>query len=823
MKDAGQMLRPAQSPVLQRKHAGGQRSFNGSAVADVLRSPGRPLDGETRVFMESRFDHDFSRVRVHADEQASRSATDVNARAYTVGQNIVFRSGHYSPHSEPGRRLLAHELTHVVQQNAAGQSSLSPSSIKVGPANDAYEQQADQVADRVMSSDSSRNAFQQQLPIVASPAVAQRGLLEWLDDLFGGTGFSETDLKKFLENLRAGKKVRDGSSDNRAREIVKHWKKGNANFDLTAQDKIKLIKEMLSGFTGDNDEKAIIDLLKFSKNDDLRIIFGPGGVNINDLNSNVHGAEWDQLKKVYDDRIQGGRKFMTNESRKGATKAQGAPAKGAPKFPYQWKTLKARLDQPYLLEEINDYLKDLAPDELKIALKDIHTERARLYAEVEKFQAPFDKAVEANDEAEQKRLQDLSRPPWRLMLKLDCLLQLQYLDTALSEKKPKELKGLVAPSEAQIKEITESLKPAINKDVEGKPIELTDEAGYKAALNKYLDDKIKWSYKTVAAGKGEAEHADKTLSHEPDEIDRVARAAQVETDAVFGAYAKGPEFKIDRPAVRSGGRVIKPAVKGNIHDQWQDVQNRLNEARALGIKKDIEEIMATVMIQYFFQSDKAVFAINREYSANPIFDEKDKPKNKAAKAQEKVTSDRVKNPGEVKKLVEINRGWPATAKKEKGHITLQLFKEKETDPKKQKEAIPDRTFMWQTFQTVIHEYLHTLENKDYGEFAEKFGSGSIEFDTLIEGVDSLLTETAWRNVEPKVKTKDLREKVEGPVYAAMDFNPDTVPPIRSYRYATYPQALKLADIVGIKNVYAAFFLGKVELIGMTKAKARTAP
>jgi outer membrane protein OmpA-like peptidoglycan-associated protein len=66
--------------------------------------------------MESRFDHDFTTVRVHTDREAATSARAVNARAYTVGQHIVFGQGQYQPHREPGRRLLAHELTHVVQQ-----------------------------------------------------------------------------------------------------------------------------------------------------------------------------------------------------------------------------------------------------------------------------------------------------------------------------------------------------------------------------------------------------------------------------------------------------------------------------------------------------------------------------------------------------------------------------------------------------------------------------------------------------------------------------------------------------------------------------------
>lgn len=96
-----------------------------SSVHDVLRSPGQPLDAATRAFMEPRFAHDFSRVRVHTDGRAAESARAARAHAYTVGQNIVFGAGNFAPATEVGRRLLAHELTHTVQQRAAGGSVAS--------------------------------------------------------------------------------------------------------------------------------------------------------------------------------------------------------------------------------------------------------------------------------------------------------------------------------------------------------------------------------------------------------------------------------------------------------------------------------------------------------------------------------------------------------------------------------------------------------------------------------------------------------------------------------------------------------------------------
>ncbi|MCA1554112.1 MAG: DUF4157 domain-containing protein [Chloroflexi bacterium] len=89
-----------------------------SSVNAVIQSSGRPLDASTRGFMESRFGHDFNRVRMHDDASAAQSARAVSARAYTVGEHLVFAARQYAPHSIAGRMLLAHELTHVVQQSA---------------------------------------------------------------------------------------------------------------------------------------------------------------------------------------------------------------------------------------------------------------------------------------------------------------------------------------------------------------------------------------------------------------------------------------------------------------------------------------------------------------------------------------------------------------------------------------------------------------------------------------------------------------------------------------------------------------------------------
>jgi hypothetical protein len=122
-------------------------SFLPASVHQVLQSPGQPLDTATRAFMEPRFGYNFSQVRVHTDDLAAESARAVNAHAYTVGQNVVFAAGHYAPATAAGRRLMAHELAHVVQQN--GDTAGLPWNLPIGSAEGAEERQAVFAADAI--------------------------------------------------------------------------------------------------------------------------------------------------------------------------------------------------------------------------------------------------------------------------------------------------------------------------------------------------------------------------------------------------------------------------------------------------------------------------------------------------------------------------------------------------------------------------------------------------------------------------------------------------------------------------------------------------
>ena len=120
-----------------------------SVIGNVLGSPGDALAPPVQAFMESQFGHDFSRVRVHTDARAAESARSIGALAYTVGQQVVFAAGRFAPETTAGAKLLAHELTHTIQQQQAHSGAIPQ---RIGERGDGSEVEADRVASTAVGS-----------------------------------------------------------------------------------------------------------------------------------------------------------------------------------------------------------------------------------------------------------------------------------------------------------------------------------------------------------------------------------------------------------------------------------------------------------------------------------------------------------------------------------------------------------------------------------------------------------------------------------------------------------------------------------------------
>jgi hypothetical protein len=138
--------------------------------------------------MESRFGHDFSGVEVHTDSRAAESARAVNALAYTVGRNVVFDSGRYVPQTQAGRKLMAHELTHVVQQSQHSQNVMRKG-LEVGSPDTTFERQADSMAEQVM-----KGSTRPVRGIKRSGSILQRACGPTAIGQPSGCEFQETDV-----------------------------------------------------------------------------------------------------------------------------------------------------------------------------------------------------------------------------------------------------------------------------------------------------------------------------------------------------------------------------------------------------------------------------------------------------------------------------------------------------------------------------------------------------------------------------------------------------------------------------------------------------
>ncbi|WP_441237661.1 eCIS core domain-containing protein [Bradyrhizobium sp. 930_D9_N1_4] len=733
-----------------------------ASVSAIVGSAGASLPARIREDMERRFRSDFSRVRIHTGPAAAASARAIDATAYTSGESVVFGDSAFAPLTPRGRHLLAHELAHVVQQRGA-----APHAVQ-------------------------RRCFVEDIGI-------------WLGVTEGN--FTDIELHAYLTKITEANAKEDSyDSDNKARAIVRLWKTSNAGFKLDPLQKALLILEMQAGPTGDEDEKAILDLLELSDIAALRIMFGEGKLSVTELESDLDDDSAKRLQAFFNTRFEGGRDALA----KGTVAPKGMPGKDAPAFNYDIAELKKRIDAVGSSRDIDLIAAEifaLAPATRDKATKDLSELRAEAVRKVDELEEKADNTLDSFVQAELK--QDAKNAKITSS-KYDVVLSRVYRDIALTVS-GKDLSNTVAPNAAQKAEIAKALKPEVRTDDAGGTTSF-DQKQYEDSLRKLIPDMIQRYWDRHVKGRGPEEHDDKTKTRDLTEFERIAKASKDETDKVFAGYYT----RSDHPEFKAG-----PAEQGGrIHDRFADLQKILDDPKT---PRESKQKDARGFLFHLLRSDQAVRNLNRTFNVSPAFNEQG-PVNDAAKILDKLATEftggdkktaKIKGAGKSKvtdkskdneqtdKLNEIRRGWDAGAGPGAlGSIDVQIFKK----------DIPeeDRDLLWDSFQSLIHEYIHTLRSGPYTAYANSFGDGP-EYNTLMEGVDNLLDEVVWENVAPRVQDPALRLAVEGPVYAKEE--PINVISASRRRYPSHAEAMKLVGIVGIRNLYAAYFQGDIDKIG----------
>jgi hypothetical protein len=289
---------------------------------------------------------------------------------------------------------------------------------------------------------------------------------------------------------------------------------------------------------------------------------------------------------------------------------------------------------------------------------------------------------------------------------------------------------------------------------------------YGARIEKALTDKIA---KKKSDGENLKKAHDKGKVFSMDAMENVANAAKGQVDKVFGSFAEAPPFD-------SGV---------NLHDRYE---HELEKQAHEGKTKHHDDAVSRV--RYFINNDSAFAKLNQEHSANPT---RDAEKDIIDRTVEHVAT------AHEADLLFINATWSANTERDTRHVNIQRRRSGDDDK--------DRPKQWKNFGTMIHEYIHVLAHPNWHKYRSLKGkTDSQGGNTLGEGVPELLARTVITQIN--FHDKALRKAVLGKID-----DDGEVPDLDRGYGEPYQHALALVGVVGIHNLFAAYFLGETKLIG----------
>jgi hypothetical protein len=305
--------------------------------------------------------------------------------------------------------------------------------------------------------------------------------------------------------------------------------------------------------------------------------------------------------------------------------------------------------------------------------------------------------------------------------------------------------------------------PTFNETVDGK--KYGDKL--EAAITTVVDRQLVWAKDM---------EQDRAAGHLYDwgDIEKVGVESKKATDVSFGMYATGKALKAT-------------GVDAKIKDAWE------HKEKTFKADPGEEDVAARWRVTKILQGHDAITKIDTEHGAVQ------------SRAAEKAIVDKVRDKIAAARkadLVLIHKAWPAFAAGD--DVFIQRVQNH--DAKGGFDKAEGRNYMWKTFQTIIHEYIHTLEHPEHVKYRGTLGAQKGGF-TLREGTTDYFTKIAYNNTDRSNPT--LRQNVEGPFHEKAVTHP--VPDLTTYRESV--NAERAAGIIGLQNMCAGFFLGRVDLIG----------
>ena len=556
---------------------------------------------------------------------------------------------------------------------------------------------------------------------------------------------------------------------------------GDPAADLTVQRHRDLIIALVTGLASDEEQSLALHLLRSASDAELSEIVGPDLLRL--LEEGIPDGHHlrPELNSFLEGRFRGGRNAVAS----GQVVPQGQLDGTFTPMLLGSELATADLTAELAGEQLDRVVRafsgwssaDLAP--ALLALPAAQRARAawwltRVRVAVHDHYASPPPALVTVDRV----LDDLYRAAARDVLSRDRLRQLTMRPP--SAQAPALRAALERPSRRAPDEAQGGARPAraFQNQLPGQPGDFAARLGsaYAVDLAQYTSEYV--------VNRGAAARAVPGSLYSMEHIADIARLAKDSVDAVFGHLATGPVLVPDRPG-----------IGGNIHDQWAYWDKRFE-------RMSPDELRAEVRMRLIAMLGlgDAIAEALRVHHAAPDFGPAGEPRNTEALIVSAVIDGLLDSERFLSQMLDFVRGFPAESHAGIEQIWLQVLRAATLQQ--------NQRTLWDTFQILLHEYLHLLEHSQYIRYREQLGFGTHAYNALVEGVVSLLTETAWS----AVVLPEARGAVEGGYAHSPALPPDQMPHPACRRYPSMAEVMRLIQMVGLPNLLAAFFLGDVTAI-----------